>query len=190
MQGKWDRTKHLAALGTEGAKPGNCATSANLGTRNYNCRSKIGSTPGADWPIHRSGCEQYESKAVCFRAQSDEGTMLKRSETLPVFLACGVTDMRKSINGLSAIIQNSFNLDPFEKVLFVFCNRQRNRLKILTWEDNGFWLHFKRLERGHFKWPTVGESHTMTLSIDELWNLIQSPGIEQKLRRTEVLKSR
>ncbi|HWR06660.1 IS66 family insertion sequence element accessory protein TnpB [Sporomusa sp.] len=116
--------------------------------------------------------------------------MLKRSETLPVFLACGDTDMRKSINGLSAIIQNSFDLDPFEKALFVFCNRQRNRLKILTWEDNGFWLHFKRLERGHFKWPTVGESRTMTLSIDELWNLIQSPGIEQKLRRTEVLKSR
>jgi len=115
--------------------------------------------------------------------------MLKNSEPMPVFLACGHTDMRKSINGLSALIQNSFNLDPFEKALFVFCNRQRNRLKILTWEDNGFWLHFKRLERGHFKWPTVGESHTMTLSTEELWNLIQSPGIEQKIRRTEVLKS-
>lgn len=98
--------------------------------------------------------------------------------------------MRKSINGLSAIIQNSFDLDPFEKALFVFCNRQRNRLKILTWEDNGFWLHFKRLERGHFKWPTGGESRTMTLNIDELWSLIQGPGIEQKLRRTEVLKGR
>lgn len=116
--------------------------------------------------------------------------MLKRSDSIPVFLACGDTDMRKSINGLSAIIQNSFELDPFDKALFVFCNRQRNRLKILTWEDNGFWLHFKRLERGHFKWPTAGESRTMALSVDELWNLIQGPGIEQKLRRTEVRKSR
>lgn len=45
--------------------------------------------------------------------------------------------MRKCINGVSAIVQNSFKLDPFHKVLFVFCNKQRNRLKILTWEDNG-----------------------------------------------------
>jgi transposase len=115
--------------------------------------------------------------------------MLKIQDYAPVFLACGNTDMRKSINGLSAIVQNSFELDPFNKALFVFCNRQRNRLKILTWEDNGFWLHFKRLERGHFKWPTAGESATMTLSAEELWSLIKSPGIEQKLRRTEVLKS-
>lgn len=98
--------------------------------------------------------------------------------------------MRKSINGLSSIVQNSFDLDPFDKALFVFCNRQRNRLKILTWADNGFWLHFKRLERGRFKWPTAGESCTMTLSTEELWNLIQSPGLEQKLRRAEVLNGR
>ena len=98
--------------------------------------------------------------------------------------------MRKSINGLVAIVENSFEVDPFAKALFVFCNHQRNRLKILTWEDNGFWLHFKRLERGHFKWPAPGETATMTLSTEELWGLIKSPGIEQKLRRTEVRKSR
>lgn len=114
--------------------------------------------------------------------------MLKLPDDIPVFLACGETDMRKSINGLSAIVQNSFQLDPFHQALFVFCNRQRNRLKILTWEDNGFWLHLKRLERGHFKWPTTGESATMTLSTEELWNLIKSPGLEQKIRRTQVLK--
>lgn len=107
-----------------------------------------------------------------------------------MFLACGHTDMRKSINGLAAIVENSFAVDPVDQALFVFCNRQRNRLKILTWEDNGFWLHFKRLERGHFKWPAPGETATMTLSAEELWNLIKSPGIEQKLRRTEVRKSR
>lgn len=116
--------------------------------------------------------------------------MLKLSDSTPVFLACGDTDMRKCINGLSAIVQNSFKLDPFHKALFVFCNKQRNRLKILTWEDNGFWMHLKRLERGHFKWPAVGETTTMTLTTDELWNLVRSPGLEQKLRRTEVLKSR
>lgn len=116
--------------------------------------------------------------------------MLKFSDQVSVFLACGDTDMRKSINGLSSLVQNSFELDPFQKALFVFCNKQRNRLKILTWDDNGFWLHLKRLERGRFKWPTVGGDATMTLTAEELWNLIQSPGIEQKLRRTEVLKGR
>lgn len=115
--------------------------------------------------------------------------MLKFPEQVSVFLACGDTDMRKSINGLSFLVQNSFELDPFQKALFVFCNKQRNRLKILTWDDNGFWLHLKRLERGRFKWPKVGADATMTLTTEELWNLIQSPGIEQKLRRTEVLKS-
>lgn len=116
--------------------------------------------------------------------------MLKLAEHTPVFLACGDTDMRKSINGLSALVQHSFKLDPFQKALFVFCNKQRNRIKILTWEDNGFWLHLKRLERGRFKWPTLGDEATMTFTTEELRNLMQSPGIEQKLRRTEVLKSR
>jgi hypothetical protein len=61
--------------------------------------------------------------------------MLKVQDNTPVFLACGDTDMRKSINGLASIVENSFALDPFDRALFVFCNRQRNRLKILTWED-------------------------------------------------------
>lgn len=116
--------------------------------------------------------------------------MLNPDTNIKVYLACGDTDMRKSINGLSSIVENSFHLSPFDKSLFVFCNRQRNRLKILTWEDNGFWLHFKRLERGHFKWPVPGEDVTMSLSLEELSNLIKSPGLEQKLRRTEVMKNR
>lgn len=116
--------------------------------------------------------------------------MLKHTGQTPVFLACGDTDMRKSINGLSALVEHSFQLDPFQNALFVFCNKQRNRIKILTWEDNGFWLHLKRLERGHFKWPAIAEEDTMRLTADELWHLIQSPGLEQKLRRTEVRKGR
>ena len=116
--------------------------------------------------------------------------MLRLSEQIPIFLACGDTDMRKSINGLSAIVKHSFQLNPFDNALFVFCNRQRNRIKILTWENNGFWLHLKRLERGHFKWPVIGETLIMTLTSDELLNLIQGPGLEQKLRRTQVVITR
>ena len=71
----------------------------------------------------------------------------------PVYICCGATDMRKQINGLMTLVQENFSLDPFSEALFVFCNRKRNRLKILEWDGDGFWLYFKRLERGRFRWP-------------------------------------
>ena len=59
--------------------------------------------------------------------------MLDYSKPHKIYLACGVTDMRKSINGLSSLVQEYFNLDPFEQAYFVFCNRQRNRNTHLGW---------------------------------------------------------
>lgn len=109
-------------------------------------------------------------------------------EGKPVYLACGRTDMRKSINGLSAIVEGSFKLDPFDNVLFVFCNRNRDRLKILEWDGDGFWLHFKRLEKGRFKWPVEGESTTMKLTAQELTFLLGGAKIELKLSRRDVLE--
>lgn len=70
-----------------------------------------------------------------------------------VYLALGVTDLRKSIDGLSLIVQESFHLDPFSKSLFVFCNRKQDKIKILEWDQTGFWLHYKRLEKDKFRWP-------------------------------------
>jgi len=104
----------------------------------------------------------------------------------PVYLACGHTDMRKSINGLSAIVAASFGLDPFSVALFVFCNRNRDRVKILEWDGDGFWLYFKRLEKGRFRWPDVATERTMTLSGDELHVLLGSPRVIQKLKRQEL----
>ena len=105
-----------------------------------------------------------------------------------VYLACGKTDMRKSINGLSAIVESGFKLDPFDGALFVFCNRNRDRVKILEWDGDGFWLYFKRLEKGRFKWPEPGEEATMTLTGEELSYLLGGTRIELKIKRNEVFE--
>ena len=78
-------------------------------------------------------------------------------------------------------MQESFSLDPFEDALFVFCNRDRNRIKILERDGDGFWLYFKRLERGRFRWPTEGDSTTMLLDINELACLIDGARLEKSL---------
>lgn len=107
-----------------------------------------------------------------------------------VYLACGHTDMRKQINGLATIVESSFKLDPFGGELFVFCNRSRDRLKILEWDGDGFWLYCKRLEKGRFRWPSTGESEVMSMTSEELGILLGGAKIELKLRRNEVNERR
>jgi transposase len=70
-----------------------------------------------------------------------------------VFLVAGPTDMRKSYDTLAAVVRGVIDEDPLSGHLFVFCNRRRDRLKILLWEESGFWLMAKRLEQGTFEWP-------------------------------------
>jgi len=111
-----------------------------------------------------------------------------RLEGKRVFLACGSHDMRKSINGLAMIVESSFRLDPYDGALFVFCNRNRDRIKILEWDGDGFWLYFKRLEKGRFRWPAPGDDDTMSLTGEELSYLLGGNRIELKLRRNEVFE--
>ena len=97
--------------------------------------------------------------------------MLDFSGSTTVYLACGVTDLRKSYTGLAAIIKLKFHLDPlkfhldpYSRCMFAFCNRRRTLIKILQWDGSGFWILMKRLDRNSFHWPdTPDELRKVTL---------------------------
>ncbi|GHU71720.1 transposase [Clostridia bacterium] len=99
-----------------------------------------------------------------------------------IYLACGITDGRKSINGLSAMVRYSFQKEPTEESIFVFCNRDRDRLKILEYDGNGYWLYLKRLDECRFQWPDDDVNKTMTLTNEELYHLLSVPGLTKKLK--------
>lgn len=106
--------------------------------------------------------------------------MLSEAGVQQVFLACGSTDLRKSIDGLAAIVTYTFKLDPFSPCLFVFCNRRQDKLKILHWDHNGFWLYYRRLERGRFQWPQEPREKPMAVSKQQLQWLLSGLALEQK----------
>ncbi len=111
--------------------------------------------------------------------------MLDNFSIESIYLACGSTDMRKSINGLAVLVQEHFLKDPFTGTLFVFCNKNRNKIKILHWETTGFWLYYKRLEKDRFKWPKSGNT-VMNISPRELRWLLDGLSLEQKSAHPEV----
>lgn len=112
--------------------------------------------------------------------------MLSKAGNIQVYLATGSTDMRKSIDGLAAIVQQSFSLDPFSSCLFVFCNKSRDKIKILQWEHNGFWLYYRRLEKGKFQWPKGNVTTSMKVGIRELNWLLDGLSLEQKQAHRKV----
>jgi transposase len=104
-----------------------------------------------------------------------------------VYLACGATDMRKSIDGLAALVSQAYHLDPFANALFVFCNRDRDKLKILHWQHNGFWLYYRRLERGHFRWPAgAGAGRPLVIEPRQLRWLLDGLPLQQRQAHAPV----
>jgi transposase len=88
--------------------------------------------------------------------------------------------MRKSINGLSLIVSEQLAQDPFSGRVFVFCNRARDKLKILYWECNGFWLYYRRLDKGKFQWPSGGlNQQPVSLTVRELQWLLEGLSCQQ-----------
>lgn len=95
--------------------------------------------------------------------------MMRPSDNLPrVYLCREAVDFRKGINGLVVLVEEVLLLDPFSEQLFIFCNRRRDRVRILYWERSGFCLWMKRLERERFKWPRTANEVVVTLSGQQL----------------------
>lgn len=90
-----------------------------------------------------------------------------------VYLCRHPVDFRKSIDGLSALVEQELELNPFGSALYVFTNRQRNKLKALYWHRNGFCLWYKRAEKEKFAWPREGGEPTQIVTMQELQWLLE-----------------
>jgi len=102
--------------------------------------------------------------------------MIRPQSGIPVYLYSKPVDMRKSINGLAIIVEQEMVLSPFDPALFVFCNRQRDKIKILCWERNDFILWYKRLEKHRFKWPK--DDHLISVDSTMLNKLLDGYDIQ------------
>ena len=106
----------------------------------------------------------FISDSIRIEISDSCSAMLDLAGGTTVYLSCGVTDLRKSYNGLAAIIKLKFHLDPYSRCMFAFCNRRRTSIKILQWDGSGFWILMKRLDRNAFQWPdTPDELRQVTL---------------------------
>ena len=98
---------------------------------------------------------------------------------LPVYLHRAPVDFRKAVNGLSAIVVNGMKHNVFDPALFVFCNKNRDKLKILYWDKTGFCLWYKCLEKDKFKWPKKHELETICWNKEQLNWLLRGVDVSQ-----------
>ncbi len=94
--------------------------------------------------------------------------MISWCNSVDVYLHRDPVDFRKAMNGLSLIVSEAMQLSPFDQALFVFCNKRRTQLKVLYWDETGFALWQKRLEKDTFKWPKRSENSTLKIT-QEQW---------------------
>ena len=108
-----------------------------------------------------------------------------------VYLAAGVTDLRKNFDGLYGLVRSKLESDPHSGHLFVFCNRTRTRIKVLHFDGSGLWICAKRLEKGRFRWPGGEEARRLSVGAEELAMLLggMDPGATKRRKwwRSETL---
>jgi transposase len=109
--------------------------------------------------------------------------MLTLSPAVRIYLATGATDLRRSIDGLAALVRDRVTLDPLSGHLFLFRNGRGDRLKILAWDRSGFWVLYKRLEQGTFAWPSEDTGTPVEMRSPDLALLLSGMDVAQTRRR-------
>jgi transposase len=104
---------------------------------------------------------------------------VKFPSDIQIYVTCGKIDIRKSIDGLSAIVSQNFKLDLFENALFIFCGGKRDRMKAILWEGDGFILLYKRLEGEVFQWPRTTDE-VREITPQQYRCLIEGLAVDQK----------
>src|SRR5439155_18217559 len=109
--------------------------------------------------------------------------MLTVSPAIRIYVATGATDLRRSIDGLSALVRDQLQLDPLSGHLFLFRNRRGDRLKLLVWDQSGFWVLYKRLEQGTFAWPLDDSGAPVEMQHRDLLLLLSGVDLAPTRRR-------
>ena len=113
--------------------------------------------------------------------------MLSLGSSIRIFMAREPVDFRKAHDGLIAIVRDEFGDDPFDGSVFVFLNRKRDRVKVLHWDRDGFWLHYKRLESGTYVLKIEGVGSRAEITRPQLMMLLEGIDLE-KNRIREAFK--
>ena len=108
---------------------------------------------------------------------------LSLNQAVAVYVARDAVDLRKSIDGLALWVETSLPVSPVSGSVFVFFNRQRDKVKLLWWDRHGFWLAYKRLEKGRFRKPVNG-----AISRSELLLLLE--GVDLSVARFREVRAR
>ena len=111
--------------------------------------------------------------------------MIKLNNLGQVYIVCGKTDLRKGIDGLAALVQEQFDLDPFSGEVFLFCGGSKDRFKALYWDGQGFWLLYKRFENGKRSWPR-NQNEVRALSAEQVDWLMKGFAITPKIKHTKA----
>lgn len=111
--------------------------------------------------------------------------MLSLASSQKVYLALEPVDMRKQYDGLWALVEQHLKIDPFGRALFVFMNKDKNRVKILHWDGSGVWVFAKRLEKGRYSLPaaTLDDPKKIDLTPEALTLLLSGIELENTYKK-------
>lgn len=98
-----------------------------------------------------------------------------------IYVACGYTDLRKGIDGYIYLADSQLQIDPFDNVIFIFCNKFKNKIKILHYEAGSFWLYYKRIERYKVHWPITTKG--LEISKAQVKTLLNGLKLEEHVKK-------